>query len=600
MRRLGPAALTVVLIATTGAGALAGDAAKKPQKTGAFSKPFAELRVFAKRPPRTPKESMKIPPAVAMSMLPDGRVLYWGGLESLEDQTFPTATDAPRYITKSRTRLLDLRGGEPRWSTPRPEDGGAHDLFCADQRLLPDGRLIAVGGTIWKPDPVSLRPVTGDEGPAGTTELFGSNAVRIFDPKTDRWHNNKDWMKFSRWYPTLLTMGNGNLFVASGVERLIYNDRGLNVHQTETFNPATGKWRNNGPSGQTSLPLFARLHLLPDGNIFYSGVGQMWGPFGQAADEALWHLYKGYDPKKNEWTTYGAGHYGARSGAFSVMLPLEPPYLRADILVGGGTLATSPGSYVANNITEIVRAVGGQAVSMQGPSLNNARWYSSGVLLPDGNVIAVSGATRDEVIAPGSEGPVMQAEMYNGRAWVPLESAARVRTYHNTAILLPDGSVLVGGHSPINNGYGPKGDNSTQPMTGTNNLKDPSFEILKPPYLFRGPRPVIDHAQKGIGWGKRFAVGTSEAPDVKKVVLYRLPTTTHITDADQRAVELNFRSHEGYLDVVAPPNGNVAPPGYYYLFILTGEGNKLIPSKARIVHVGASEAGGEALAPMGR
>jgi len=599
MRRLGSAASAVILLASTGAVAIA-DEAPDPGKVGAWSKPFAEVAKFAKRPPRNAKESMAIPPAVAMSMLPDGRVLYWGGLESLEDMTYPTALDAPRYITKSRTRLLDLSGSQPRWSTPRPEDGGAHDLFCADQRLLPDGRLIAVGGTIWKPDPVNLRPVTGKDGPAGTTELFGSNAVRVFDPATDRWHNNRKWMKFSRWYPTLLTLGNGKLFVASGVERLIYNDKGLNVHQTETFDPATGRWKNNGAGGQTSLPLFARLHLLPDGNVFYSGVGQMWGPFGQAVDEALWHLYKGYDPKKNEWTTYGVGNYGARSGAFSVMLPLEPPYYRADILVGGGTLATSPGSYVANNITEIIRAVGGQAVSMHGPDLNNDRWYSSGVLLPDGNVVAVSGATRDEVIAPASETPVLEAELYNGKQWIPLRSAARVRTYHNSAILLPDGSVLVGGHSPINNGYGAKADNSTEPLTGTNNFKDPSFEILKPPYLFRGPRPVIDHAQKGIAWGSAFDVGTAEASDVKKVVLYRLPTTTHITDADQRAVNLPFTSHEGFLDVKAPPNGNVAPPGYYYLFILTGEDRKLIPSKARIIHVGASEQPGEALAPMGR
>jgi hypothetical protein len=600
MRRLVISAAAIVVSTALGAGATAADA-PSAAKVGSWSKPFAELPMFAKRPPETPKESMKIPPAVAMSVLPDGRILYWGGLESLEDETFPIATDAPRYVINSRTRILDLRGGSPKWKTPKPEDGGAHDLFCADQRLLPDGRLIAVGGTVWESDPVDLEPVTGQDGPAGTTELFGSNSVRIFDPATDRWKAQKQWMKFSRWYPTLLTLPNGKLFVASGVERLIYNDKGLNVHATETFDPSTGRWKNNGANGEISLPLFARLHLLPDGNIFYSGVGQMWGPFGQAADEALWHFYKGYDPKKNEWTTYGMGHYGARSGAFSVMLPLEPPYLRADILVGGGTLATSPGSYVANNYTEIVRAVGGQAVSMQGPELNNARWYSSGVLLPDGDVIAVSGATRDEVVAPGSESPVMQAELYNGNRWIPLDSGKRVRTYHNTALLLPDASVLVGGHSPINTGYGAKGDNSADAVTGTNNLKDPSFEILKPPYLFRGPRPSISSAQKGIAWNSKFRVGTRQAKDIEKVVLYRLPTTTHITDADQRAVELNFRRNGKGLDVVAPPNGKVAPPGYYYLFVLSGEKeNQLTPSKARIVHVGGKAQRGQAPAPMGR
>lgn len=570
-------------------------------QTGSWGKPFAELDVFAKRPPETVEESMKIPPAVSMAVLPDGRIIYWGGLESLEGSDFPLPADAARTIRKSRSRILDLRDGTPSWSIPGPENGGAHDLFCADQRLLADGRLIAVGGTVWRSDPVDLEPVTGDGGPAGSLELFGSNSVRTFDPKSERWDVNKEWMKFSRWYPTLITMGNGKLLVSSGVEKLIYNTNGLNVHATETFDPDTGKWKNNGATGETSLPLFARMHLLPDGNVFYSAVGQMWGPFGQAADEALWHFYKGYNPKNNEWTTYGVGNFGARSGAFSAMLPLEPPYKSADILVGGGTLLTSPGSYIANNFTEIIHAEDGQATATRGPDLNNPRWFSTSVVLPDGNVVAVSGANRDEVIAPGAESPVTQAELFNGTEWVPLENAGRVRTYHNTALLLPDGSVLVGGHSPINTGYGAKGDNSAQAVTGTNNLKDPSFEILEPPYLFRGPRPSITSAPKGIAWKDTFDVGAKAAGDIKKVVLSHLPAVTHITDADQRTVNLEFReSGKGKLSVQAPPNGNVAPAGYYYLFVLSNNGDGLTPSTARIVHIGDSAQGGEAPAPMGK
>ncbi len=228
------------------------------------------------------------------------------------------------------------------------------------------------------------------------------------------------------------------------------------------------------------------------------------------------------------------------------------------------------------------------------------RWYSSGVLLPSGEVVAVSGGDKDEVIQPASETPVKEAELWTGDEWVSLGEANRVRTYHNTALLLADGRVLVGGHSPINNAYGPTGDNTTQPATGTNNLKDPSFEILEPPYLFRGDRPSISSVQKGIAWGKDFTVGSSDAGKVKKVVLMHLPTTTHITDADQRAVELDFKAKGNKLDVKAPPSGSVAPPGYYYLFIMTDNGKGITPSNARIVQVGANTIGGEATAPMGK
>jgi hypothetical protein len=339
---------------------------------------------------------------------------------------------------------------------------------------------------------------------------------------------------------------------------------------------------------------------MPDGTVFYGGVGQMWGPFGQSVDEALWAFHKAYDPKKKTWTTYGMGPYGARSGAFSILLPLKPPYKEANILVGGGTLGSSPGSYLANDFTEIITVADGTSSSVEGPALNNRRWYSSGVLLPDGNVVALSGADRDEVILPGSETPVTQAELFDGEKWTPLASAERIRTYHNTAILLPDGSILVGGHAPINTAYGPGGDNSGAEVTGTNNLKDPSFEIYRPPYLFRGARPEIAHVQQGLAWGEDFDITTPDAGDVKKVVLMHTPAVTHITDADQRSIELEFQSQGGKISASVPANSNVVTGGYYYLFILKDNGEGLTPSKARIVQVGAHSIGGEATAPMGR
>lgn len=589
--------MTAALVGSPASGA----AGKNPGKVGLWSKPFAELSRFAKRPPKNIKESLKIPPAVSMTMLPDGRIIYWGGLEGIENGKAPVAADGGRSVIESRVRILDIRRGRPKWKTSRPEAGVGHDLFCADQRLLANGKLVAVGGTIWRPDPIDLTPVAGPDGPVGgTVELFGSNAVQLFDPATGKWNKNRKFMRHYRWYPTLVTQGDGDLFIASGVSRLIYNYSGQNVHETETFDPQTGSVKVNKGDSATSLPLFPRLHLLPSGEIFYGGVGQMWGPFGQAVDEALWGIHKAYNRKKKSWATYGMGGYGARSGAFSVLLPLRPPYKQARVLVGGGTLGSSPGSYIANNLSEIIKVAKGSSSSRETEPMAERRWYSSGVLLPDGDVVALSGADRDEVILPGSESPVRRAELFNGKRWIPLSNAKRVRTYHNTAILLPDGSILVGGHAPINNAYGPTGDNSTQPVTGTNNLKDPSFEIFKPPYLFRGPRPTITSLQKGLAWGRSFSIGTPQAGEVKKVVLSRLPAVTHITDADQRSVELKFKASGDIVRAEVPGNPNVAPPGYYYLFILKNNGEGLTPSNARIVKVGNRRLQGQAVAPMGR
>jgi hypothetical protein len=81
-------------------------------------------------------------------------------------------------------------------------------------------------------------------------------------------------------------------------------------------------------------------------------------------------------------------------------------------------------------------------------------------------------------------------------------------------------------------------------------------------------------------------------------MLVRLPSATHTTDADMRAVELPFSQSGTTLSVDASGvSANVAPPGYYYLFVNTGSNSP--PSKARIVHVGATPQGGTAPAPFG-
>lgn len=559
-------------------------ASSDPASTGLWSDPIAENALFATRPPQTVDESLQYPPAVSTVVLPDGRVLYWGGLEGLEDSAGPLALDAGRSARLSRSRLLDLRFADPQWSTPEPETGGGDDLFCADQRLSWNGKVIAAGGTIYKSDPVDLTPFVGPDGPGGTAELFGSKHTRVFNPLDNTW-SVANPMNHGRWYPTLVTLPDGRLLVASGVERLVYNTAGTNVHQTEIYDPITGTWTDNGSSGALSLPLFARLHLLPDGKVFYDGSGQMYSPAGQSIDEAIWNLQWAYDPVSNSWTNTGTGAFGARSGTLSVMLPLEPPYDRARILVAGGTLGTSPGSYVANNLAEIVTVKDGVSTSERVADLNNRRWYSSGVLLPDGTVLALSGGDKDEVIAPGTEEAVRQAELFDGTNWIPLSSAARDRTYHNSAVLLADGRVLVGGHSPINALYGDKG----QPPTAglANNLKDPSFEIFSPPYLFRGERPSIKSVPASVSWSANFAVETDQAENIQKVVLVRLPSTTHVTDADMRSVELEFSAtSSAALTAKAPPNGKVAPPGFYYLFLLQDNGQGPTPSVAKVVRIG--------------
>lgn len=209
---------------------------------------------------------------------------------------------------------------------------------------------------------------------------------------------------------------------------------------------------------------------MPNGKVLYSGVGQMWGPFGESVDQALFGLQQLFDPATATWEVVGLAPLGTRSGAFEAMLPLSPPYHSATVLSFGGTLGPPPGGYLAT----------------------------------------------------------------------PLSTLTTVDR-----------------------------------------------------------RGTVTNAPAGVRYGETFAVGTPEAGEVDSVLLVRSPSPQHVLDADQRALRLEFKvDGDDRLSAVAPPDGAVAPPGFYYLFVNRMTAKGPVPSVARIVHLGGESNPGEAPQPF--
>jgi hypothetical protein len=574
-------------------------------------------------------------------------LLYWDGLEGEENVAFNVVAEFGAKATNDQSRLLTLNPSTPTastWTPPTPSDGGAVGtgqfllpggllvtqgaasgaLFCSDQSILANGEVMVPGGTDYYEEP----GVPGT--PYGVSELQGLKNTRIFDPATSTWSEAGD-MNWGRWYPSLVTLPGGNVFVASGVTKLlkpIYDTpegallSGTNVEQTETFDIATGKWTANAPSADHSLPLYPRLHLLPDGHVYYDAAGQTFNPMGQSYDEALWNLTASYDPTTQTWTDLGVPFgvstnpnvplntsisAGFRGSSFSIMLPLVPDsqgnYNTAQFLSAGGVLGTTPGTYLAtaSSIIDTVSLSGGKEhfASNATGALNNARWFSTGVLLPTGQTIAFNGGDRDDVALPSTSFAVTQAEMFNSTtdSWTPLASSGDPRTYHNTAVLLPTGQVLVGGYSPISTLYSY---NTTLPGGFIKAFRDPSFQVYNPPYLEWGiPQPVIssvtgtstvmlpsgqfDNATNG----STLTINTPQAASIDTVTLVRNPALTHLIDGDQRNVVLPVVSRTSDSITVTVPNANVVPPGPYMLFINQQTPKGDIPSIAKQLFVGA-------------
>ena len=617
---------TVLALATFGsvlAGAMTTARASTPAcaAQGCWTAPFSPFGLFDKAPPQTVAESEKFPAAASLVMMPNGRIVYWNGLQNLEScGPISIAADGGKCAGNAHTQVLDLTGSTPLFYTNIPTNGGndGHDdLFCSDQRLLSNGTVLDTGGTNW----VTEEPKggTGIPGADGLTELYGSRNTRVFDPATQRWTTYTSAMHDGRWYPTMLTLPSGDEFVAGGVTKLLWNSSIMtqvenaignpqyqqatfpvpeNVQTTETWSLAHGGWTLNPAKDNIELPLFGRLHLLPDGEIFYSSNGQMWGPAGESINELSWNNMLLFDPSKmgtatdQGWRKAGMLTLGSTSGAAEVMLPIDAAHPNiVHVLIAGGALGVSPDTYLASDLSQMVTltksATGwNTSVAMTG-NLNNRRWFSSSVVLPNGQALVFNGADKDEVVLPGSEMPVHQAELFDPatNSWTGLSMSGRDRTYHNSAILLPDGSILVGGHAPVNQGYGGTGNALPLDQLGfVHNLKDPSFERFYPPYLYAGPRPALSASQQHATWGGTLQAEVAQgSAAIDHFVLSRLPSQTHITDADARTIILGKGTRNGRsVSLHIPSNRALVTPGFYYLFAISPKG---VPSVATIVQI---------------
>src|SRR5439155_22838092 len=162
-----------------------------------------------------------------------------------------------------------------------------------------------------------------------------------------------------------------------------------------------------------------------------------------------------------------------------------------------------------------------------------------------------------------SSNPAYVSEIWDPATgtWSTMASLSIFRGYHSIALLLPDGRVLTGGGETITN---------------------PSGEIYQPPCLFPGSRPTVSSATTGVAYGQCFFVGTPDATSISKVTMLSLGSVTHDFNMGHLIVRPAFSQASGGLNVTAPGSGNIAPPGYYMLFILNSSG---VPSVASFVQI---------------
>ena len=409
------------------------------------------------------------------------------------------------------------------------------NIFCGAQALLPDGRLLIVGG-----DDNTSR----DKGPNRDMSAFtGSHDLNIFDYRSTTLTPSPLQMLRGRWYPTLTMLPSGEVLAQGGLDI-----QGFPTITPEVWNAAQG-WRLLSEATSSALYTngwyYPYSFVAPNGRVFIAG-----------RQPDMWWL-----------DTQGTGqlHYAGRRDTVARADGSAVMFDRGRILVVGG------GERAVTNTAVVIDVSGNSPIVTPTSSMSVPRKFLDATLLFDGQVF-VNGGSRTAVNEMSAA--VYHSEIWNPQTgqWTQGASASRARLYHSTALLLPDGRVLVtGGDRPIE-------------------ALNFNAEIYYPPYLFRqdgsgllATRPLIQASPDRLSYNQSFFISTPDALDISRVSLVALGQVTHSFDQNQRFLSLDISSRSNSsLSVRSPENANLAPPGFYMLTILNSQG---VPAVARIVSI---------------
>ena len=371
------------------------------------------------------------------------------------------------------------------------------------------------------------------------TASLGAANANIFDPVSQSWAALPD-MAYRRWYPTATALPDGRTLVTSGGQTCLT----CLADVPEIFDPATGRFSTLS-SARLAVPYYPFMFVTPDGNVVDAGANE------EIVATSRLNVASG------TWSTVDPVVRDGHSAAMYV----PGKILKSGSAADSGTVGAAAAAAFVLDATQASPSWR-QVAPMASP-----RAYHNTTLLPDGTVLVTGGGTT-------LDGHDVTKAVYAAELWTPsaetwrtLAASSVPRLYHSTALLLPDGRVLTAG-----------GGNDTDAVDQTQG------QIFSPPYLFKGPRPAIGAVPDTLQYGAPFTVQTPDAASIASVALMRPGAVTHAFDEDQRFVPLAFTPQSGALTVTSPANANLAPPGYYMLFIVNTAG---VPSIASFVRFGS-------------
>lgn len=378
-----------------------------------------------------------------------------------------------------------------------------YNMFCNSHILLGDGRVFFAGGHI-----------------SGCNGLPNSS---YYNPVTDTFTHMPN-MNGGRWYPTQVTLPNGDTVIMSGK----LEDGSKNLIP-QVFEVSSNDWRTLS-SASLNLPLFPAAFLAPNGKVFVATSPSRY------LDTA----------GSGNWADVATRNVGGRDNYGSACM-YEPGKV---IYTGGADAPVSSCEVIDLNATT-------PTWTFVSP-MPQVRRQQNVTILPDGRVLVTGGSSSAGFNT--EDGP-KSAIVWDPDTdtWTTWATETEYRGYHSEAVLLPDARVVsIGGDG------------------------HPSLQVFSPPYLFNGARPSITTVQTTAELGETFPVTTPDGADISQVNWVRPSAVTHTKNMNQRINKLSFTQIAGGLNVTAPTSASDCPPGDYMLFLINSNG---VPSVAAWVTV---------------
>ena len=378
---------------------------------------------------------------VSAANLPNGKILTWSGSER---RTWPNTEQ-----TYSAT-------WDPATSQFEEILHPTHNMFCSHLSMAENGDVFVTGGR------------------NGTNSPWTS----VFSYQSNSWTQIESMATGGRWYPVTLALPTGEIMTNMGAA--------TNFRNPEKWSPSNGwevlngidynamRTTRDGTSGDRRW--WANLSVTPDGEVFH-----FW-----ATDES--HLID----------TSGVGSFRNANAVSDD--PNHGPgvtvqFAEGKILRAGG----NQGSWIGAKDKAFVIDLNTSPPTITATgSMSYRRSYPNLVILPNGEVMAIGGNASGALF--NDEGSVLEAEIWNPGTgvWRTVAAMDIPRNYHSTGLLLPDGRVLAAGSGYNDNNANLAATHQDGQVYSPPYLFAPGGGLANRPVITSNPGVMVHGGQLGV------------------------------------------------------------------------------------------------------